>query len=95
MMRPSPDQLIPVEQGGDVNDSDKYGWSALQFASSGGHVEVVRLLCQHGADVGASDVLGQSPLYIATFKNYSEVVNLLLDNGADIDQVGTRRGRGY
>ena len=38
-----------LENGADVNAKDKYGWTALRYASSWGHKEIVELLKSYGA----------------------------------------------
>jgi ankyrin repeat protein len=39
-----------VEQGADMDKSDKYGQSPLLLAASNGHLEVTRYLLEQGAD---------------------------------------------
>ena len=50
-----------LSKGADVNAKDQSGYTALSWASSGGHSEIVRLLFQKGADVNAKDSLAARP----------------------------------
>ena len=59
-----------------INLNEKLVW-----ASSNGHLEIVRLLLEHGADVHARD---DEVLIWASRNGHLEVVRLLLNKGADI-----------
>ncbi|MEO0166844.1 MAG: ankyrin repeat domain-containing protein [candidate division WOR-3 bacterium] len=39
-----------IEKGADINAKDKYGWTALMWASINGHTETVEYLKEKGAD---------------------------------------------
>ena len=59
------------------------GWSCLDRASHGGHLEVVRLLLDNGANVNARieglfDHPGKSPLDYSNENNHKEISELLL-----------------
>lgn len=45
------DVKLFLNAGMDVNINDKYGVTALIFASEGGHTDMVKLLLKNGADV--------------------------------------------
>jgi ankyrin repeat protein len=64
-----------------VNKKDKM--TALHFAASGKHFEIVTLLIEKGADVNAKDGFGNGPLFRAG--NCEEIGVLLMKNGADPD----------
>ncbi|MDP6796087.1 MAG: ankyrin repeat domain-containing protein [Verrucomicrobiota bacterium] len=69
--------------GTDVNTKDDaYGWTALYFASSRGHKEIVELLIAKGADV---KVNGVTPLHLAAYQDHKEIVELLIAKGADVN----------
>ena len=58
------------------------GWSCLDRASHGGHLEVVRLLLDNGANVNARieglfDPPGKSPLDYSNENNHKEISELL------------------
>ena len=59
----------------------------LILASRGGHLEVVRLLCEAGADKDKADVDGLTALTSASREGNLEVVQLLCDAGADKDKA--------
>jgi ankyrin repeat protein len=63
---------------------DDFGSMPLSWASSNGHVEVVRLLLESGADIESPNRVGWTPLNAASYKGHFEVVSLLIENGADI-----------
>jgi predicted LPLAT superfamily acyltransferase len=68
------------------------GKTALQAASIGGHLEVVRLLLENGAEVKARCKSGRAALHYAAGSGHSEIVRLLPDNGASA-QTEDYKGR--
>jgi ankyrin repeat protein len=56
---------LAIELGGDVNQRDSTGNTALHLASSKGFNRVIELLVARGADVNARDERGQTPLAVA------------------------------
>ena len=38
-----------ISRGADVNIRSNFGWTALRFATGGGHEDVANLLRQHGS----------------------------------------------
>ncbi|EXL65189.1 hypothetical protein FOPG_18575 [Fusarium oxysporum f. sp. conglutinans race 2 54008] len=68
--------------GADVNaEGGEYG-NALQAASHGGNLEIVRLLLDKGADVNAQGGVYGNALQAASSEGYLEIVQLLNLNGA-------------
>ena len=57
----------------------------LMEASSGGFVDIVKLLLQHGANVNAQSSSGNTALHYACCGGYEDVVLVLLDHNADIE----------
>ena len=66
-------------QGGlaNVGAANAYGRTALIEASSGGHVDVVKVLLEAGADASAVDQSGKSAASEASSRGHSRVVELL------------------
>ncbi|GLD91963.1 hypothetical protein PINS_up000496 [Pythium insidiosum] len=79
-----------LEQGANVNETDKEGYSALQVASKKGRLEVVEYLLQCGADVNQRDSDGFSALHEAAFGGYDDIVRVLLRAGANKTFVTSR-----
>ena len=73
-------RLIGV--GVDVSAQDKYGNTALIWASRNGHIEVAQLLIEEGADVNAQDNVGGTALMRASYLGHQEVAQLLIEAGA-------------
>eukprot|EP00981_Chlorochromonas_danica_P015704 scaffold14366_cov208-Ochromonas_danica.AAC.10 len=79
----------------DVNEVDEEGgWTALHFASSGGHDEVVKLLLadrevnmlgneeETGVEIDSNLLInGRTPLHEACSEGFAEVVEVLLSDG--------------
>ncbi|KAJ1547256.1 hypothetical protein HK096_003793 [Nowakowskiella sp. JEL0078] len=76
----------------DVNTRDTFGYSALHYASRGGHLEICKLLVLKGANVNAQTELGATPLLRATLSGQIEIIRFLLNNGADIN-IADKDGR--
>jgi ankyrin repeat protein len=58
------------------------GWTALHYAATHGHVEIMRLLLEHHAFVDAEAPNLMTPLMLAARAGQTEAVRLLLDHGA-------------
>ena len=72
-----------LEFGNDGIDSqDHFGWTALLYACSKGHGEVVQKLVECHADVNKMSFLGFSPWMAAHNNNHDDIVQFLSDNGA-------------
>jgi len=76
---------VLVEASADLNEVDKDGCSPICKASTGGHVEVVRVLIGAHADVHQAKSDGASPLFMASKNGHGEVVAVLLGSTVDIN----------
>jgi ankyrin repeat protein len=68
-------RLLPAS---DVNARDRLGNTALIYAASGGHAEVLRLLLREGADASAKNGAGLSALERATDSGRRDAAEVLL-----------------
>jgi hypothetical protein len=69
--------------GGVLNDGQ-----ALEFASSAGHLDIVRLLLDRGATIDATHGnTGWTALSGAAWKGHTDVAKLLIERGSDIDKA--------
>lgn len=59
--------------------------TALWAASTGGHLDIVKLLVEHGAEVNKSTLTHSTPLRGASFHGHLEVMEFLLGSGAEIN----------
>ncbi len=71
-----------LDRGAQINRKGRE-WSALHYATFGGHEDVVRFLLEHGADVKARSTNGSSVLMMAAREGREALAQLLLDRGAD------------
>jgi ankyrin repeat protein len=69
-----------IQKGADVN---KQGWNALHYASSKGHIQMMRLLLENDAYMDAESPNGTTPLMMAAHYGTAPAVKLLLEEGAD------------
>ena len=69
-----------MEKGASINKT--IGWSALHYAATNGHDEIVSYLLTKGADVNARTDAGVTPLYMAARGMYRKTVMMLLRAGA-------------
>lgn len=76
-----------LEKRANVNGTTlNNGYTALKFASTHGHIDVVRLLLSRGAIASLKDSDGLTALYGAVVFNHKDIVEMLLNNGANIEE---------
>lgn len=74
-----------LEKGVSIDDVDITRRSALAFAATYGHIEIVNLLLEAGADINRKDLTGETPLLKACHgrsENSLKISQLLLYKGA-------------
>ena len=69
-----------MAKGADVN---KPGWTALHYAATNGHLEVMTLLLDSHAYIDAASPNGTTPLMMAAHYGSAAAARLLLEAGAD------------
>lgn len=70
----------------DVNAVNKYGYTALAFASMNSNENIVRYLLSKDANINVRDVEdGFTPLNLASFNGQIDMIKLFIDNGADVN----------
>ena len=60
------------------------GYSAVQFASAYGHLDIVQYLVRNNANIHACDDEGDTPLHDACFMAKLDVVKFLVEQQADV-----------
>ncbi|XP_064410291.1 transient receptor potential channel pyrexia-like [Latimeria chalumnae] len=87
-----PDQAINLqllklllENGANINTTDKFGQTALHQVAYTWHPDIAKFLIDREANVNKKDDLGVTPLHVAAAVNYDEMVVFLLEHGADIN----------
>ena len=70
-----------IKREADINHP---GWTALHYAASGGHTEIIRLLLDENAYIDAESPNGTTPLMMAARYGNSKAVQLLIEEGSDI-----------
>jgi len=73
-----------VEDGIDVNATNKFKWTALHSAADQGYLEIIEFLLEKGANPNIKDSNGKSPRRIAVMasrhnkdKPYDQIIKLL------------------
>ncbi|MFX8242841.1 ankyrin repeat domain-containing protein, partial [Acinetobacter baumannii] len=64
---------------------NKTGWTALHYAATNGHDNVVKYLLDHAAYIDAESPNATTPLMMAAMNGHITTVKLLLDEGADMN----------
>ncbi|XP_030644425.1 ankyrin repeat domain-containing protein 39 [Chanos chanos] len=73
-----------LRKGTDPNMRDQAGYTALHYASRGGHRSVCELLLSQGARASPQTRGGATPLHRAAYRGHAQVVQVLLEHGADL-----------
>ena len=76
-----------LDHGADVDAVSDLGITPLHHATSGGNLEVIRLIVEAGCNVRAKKLTGQDALAIALGLRDPEIVQYLLEHGADLSQL--------
>jgi ankyrin repeat protein len=74
-----------LDQGADVNETNKHHKTALMLAAGNGRLEATKLLLERNASINAQEIDGMTALMMAASDGKYETVKLLVDNGADIN----------
>jgi hypothetical protein len=72
-----------IQGGVELQQQDKQGWNALNWAAGSGHLEIVELLLEHGADPLAVGRDLRTPQTIALAAGHAEVVKRLREAEAN------------
>lgn len=79
-----------IDNGAEVNLSNKYNKSPLMYASDTGNLELVKYLADAGADINQKSSAGSSAIMWASRPSKKngghKVVNFLIENGANVNQ---------
>ena len=79
-----------LKQGGDVNQAQGDGMTALHWAATSGSIDLVETLLYAGANVRATTRLGgYAPVHIASQSGHAAVIDALAKAGADVNMLTT------
>lgn len=82
-----------LRNGGDADEVQADGRSALHFAADEGNLELVRMLIHAGANVDVGTRIGAyTPLHMASRNGHAEVMRALLAAGANLRAATTNSG---
>eukprot|EP00003_Mantamonas_plastica_P029064 TRINITY_DN6836_c0_g1_i2.p2 TRINITY_DN6836_c0_g1~~TRINITY_DN6836_c0_g1_i2.p2 ORF type:complete len:194 (-),score=33.30 TRINITY_DN6836_c0_g1_i2:18-599(-) len=73
-----------IDEGVDVNETDRYGYTALMYAAEMGNETIVMQLLDCGADIEATDRNGRTALIFAVDSGDNHVVQCLINHGANV-----------
>jgi len=76
-----------LDNGGDANETNALGYTALHLAAAKGHTDVVKALLGAGADAAQLDRTGQSALDWAVYDGHTDTATALLEGGANLASV--------
>ena len=77
-----------LEKGAEVNAQGGYYGNALQAASYGGHVAIVKVLLEKGAEVNAQGGSHGNALQAASSGGHEAIVKMLLEMGGEVNAQG-------
>ncbi len=78
--------LLLEQEGVDVNQADKDGFTPLIYAAARGEKEMVEALINKGADLDKANLNGDGPLMWAILYNYQTIATMLVKAGADLNR---------
>ena len=73
-----------LDGGADVNETNRYGQTALIYAAYKGKVDMVEALISAGAEVNVLSDKGETPLLVAVQEDHGDVAGVLIRHGADM-----------
>lgn len=76
-----------LDEGADINFTDRYGQTVMHEVARIWHVDVARFVLENGGDVNKTDEFGRTPLHVAAAVDYSEMVEFLVTNKADLHAI--------
>ena len=76
-----------LSKGTDIETRDYNfnGETALMYASTEGHLDLLKILLDNQADINAEDYSKSTPLHLASFNGHLSIVENLVEEGADIN----------
>ncbi|ORX57875.1 ankyrin [Piromyces finnis] len=74
-----------VDHGAIINETNKFGYTPLIYASKYNNFKAMRYLVEHGADINAKNNFDYSPLLYFSQHDNLEGVYYLVEHGANID----------
>ena len=78
---------ILIEEGANVTERVKQGWTLLHAAAVAKSPKVIQVLCDNGLDVNERDDYGATPLHVAALNDHLKGAEKLLELGADLDAI--------
>ena len=69
-----------------MNAKNKYGHTALMWASTTDNLEIIKSLLEAGANVNAEDKDGSTAIAWASYFNNEEIIKILLKKEQDIQK---------
>jgi ankyrin repeat protein len=72
-----------IENHANVNETDRNGYSIIEWALKHDYLEIFKYLFEHGVDINKKYKDGKTILHLAFYR--LEFVEYLLNNGSDID----------
>lgn len=75
-----------LNEGANINERDKSGWSPLIYSIEYGRYDVMQMLIDRGADIEAKDSIGETALVYAAFRKEDfRAAKILIKNGANLN----------
>jgi ankyrin repeat protein len=74
-----------LRHGAEINFQDKYGVTALNYASIYGFTGFADILIYYGAEIDKKSNDGTTPLMSAVWAGYDDIADLLIHNGANLE----------
>lgn len=74
-----------LNDGADINATDKFGNTPLHFAIRHKHQQVASVLIKNGANINAAGELGNTPLHLSVYTNQNDVTTLLNKSNANAE----------